>query len=40
MVMLGIESKWAGGWSLGPSRNVAMALEPRTLGQTRRESRE
>lgn len=27
MVMLDIVSKWAGGWSLGPSRNRTMALE-------------
>ena len=27
MVLLDIESKWAGGWSLGPSRNRRMALE-------------
>jgi putative transposase len=27
MVMLDIESKWAGGWSVGTSRNRAMALE-------------
>jgi transposase InsO family protein len=27
MVLLDIESKWAGGWSLGPSRNRTMALE-------------
>jgi transposase InsO family protein len=27
MVLLDIESKWAGGWSVGPSRNRSMALE-------------
>ena len=27
MVMLDIESKWAGGWSVGASRNRLMALE-------------
>jgi putative transposase len=27
MVLLDIESKWAGGWSVGPSRNRTMAME-------------
>ncbi len=27
MVMLDIESKWAGGWSVGATRNRSMALE-------------
>lgn len=27
MVLLDIESKWAGGWSVGPSRNRHMAME-------------
>ena len=35
MVMLDIGSKWAGGWSVGPSRSRTMAL--RAVGSLREE---